>query len=402
MNNNLDLKKYFPIFSTNNVVFLDSAASTQKPLAVIDAEADCYQNHYANIHRSSYKLALAATTAYENTRTAVRKFINANSSQEIIFTKSATESINLTAYSYGENFIHKDDEIVITICEHHSNFIPWQRLAKKQMAKLKICYLDENQDFSLSEFQSLLTDKTKLVCVTHLANGLGLELPVKKIVELTRRHTSAKILVDGAQIVAHQKIDVQDLDCDFFVFSAHKIYGPSGVGVLYAKENLLNAMPPFLTGGEMVKEVSVAETTFNELPYKFEAGTSNIAGVIAFKTALEFLNSVGLDKIAAHEKILIKQLEDELTTISGLKILGAKDKHHSLLCFVMDNISPYDLATFLDNQGVAIRVGHHCAQPLINFLGYESSSRISLGCYNTEEDIAKVVSAIRAAQKFFS
>ncbi|MDR2338357.1 MAG: SufS family cysteine desulfurase [Deltaproteobacteria bacterium] len=402
MNNNLDFKKYFPIFSTNNVVFLDSAASSQKPATVIEAELGCYKNQYTNIHRGTYKLALAATTAYENTRIAVQKFINASSAQEIIFTKGATESINLVAYTYGENFINSDDEIVVTICEHHSNLIPWQRVAKKRGAKLKVCYLDENQDFSLNEFQSLLTDKTKLVCITHLANGLGLEFPIKEIIKLTQRDTTAKILIDGAQIVAHKKVDMQDLGCDFFVFSAHKVYGPSGVGVLYAKEELLKIMPPFLTGGEMVKEVSVTETIFNDLPYKFEAGTPNIAGVIAFKAALEFVSGVGLDKISAHEEILIKKLEDELQVIPGLKILGAKDKHQSLLCFVLENISPYDLATFLDNQGVAIRVGHHCAQPLINYLGYESSSRISLGCYNTEEDISKVVSAIRLAQKFFN
>ena len=399
--NTNDFRQFFPIFDANPCVFLDSAASAQKPRAVIDAESHFYEYNYATIHRGGYKLATAATEAYEKTRDIVRKFINAKSSQEIIFTRNATESINAIAYSYGENFINPGDEIVITICEHHSNLVPWQLVAKKRQAKLRVCYLNENQDFSLENFEALLNDKTKLVCITHLANGLGIELPVHEITKLTHARTTAKVLIDGAQIVAHKAVDVRELDCDFFVFSAHKLYGPSGVGVLYAKKELLEIMPPFLTGGQMVDDVSVENTSYNVLPYKFEAGTPNIAGVIAFSKAIEFVTDIGLDNIAQHECALMQKLEAGLRSISGLKVLGPADKHRSLLCFVMDNVQSYDLAVFLDNKNIAIRAGHHCAKPLINYLGYEASARISLGCYNNEDDIDKVITTIDAAGKFF-
>ncbi len=396
-----DLKSLFPIFKNTDVIFLDTAASAQKPQIVIDAQKQCYENYYANIHRGTYNIASTATSAFEETRTSIKNFINANSTEEIIFTKNATEAINLVAYSYGLENLQPKDEILVTIMEHHSNLVPWQLVAKKTGATLKVYHLNEEEDFDLDEYLQLINENTKFIALTHLANGLGLEPPVEHAIAYARANSPAKILIDGAQIISHKKIDVQKMDCDFFAFSGHKLYGPSGVGVLYGKKNILEAMPPFLAGGEMVGTVSEKDATYNHLPYKFEAGTPNIADIIAFKSAIEFVETLGFDRIAQIETPLIRKLEIELKEIQGLRILGPADAHKSLICFVIDNISPYDLATFLDNKNIAIRVGHHCAEPLIHYLGYESSARISVGCYNTEDDINIVIKNIHAAKKFF-
>lgn len=395
-----DIKKEFPIFNNNNIVYLDSAASAQKPKCVIDAELDFYSNCYANVHRGAYALSISATNAYEDARGNVRTFLNAKSDQEIIFTRGATESINLIAHGWGRKFIREGDEIVVTILEHHSNFVPWQRLCDDTGAILKVVELGDGEDFSIESLTAEVNSRTKLVAVTQLANGIGLELPVKEIAAVAHKF-NALCLVDGAQSVPHEAIDVIDIDCDFFVFSGHKIYGPTGIGVAYIKKKILSEMDPYQTGGDMIRSVSINQTIYNDLPYRFEAGTPNIVGAVGMAAAINFIRQIGYDSIITHEKKLTSALEAQLYDIEGVRVFGPRNYHHGLVTFNLEQVHPLDLAQFLDNRRICIRAGHHCAQPLINSLGFEASARISFGIYNSCDDVDVVIKAIEAAKRFF-
>lgn len=394
-------KADFPIFKNTGVVYLDSGATTQKPACVINAEKTFYENNNANIHRGVYKLSEAATKLYEDSREKTRQFINAKNTHEIIFTKGTTESINLIAHSFGisEN-IKPDDEIMLSIMEHHSNIVPWQMLCEKTGATLKVIPILENGEIDLNFYENNLSHKTKLISLIHISNVLGTLNPIKKMIAIAHQK-NIPVLIDGAQAVAHIPVDVQDLDCDFYVFSSHKLYGPTGVGVLYGKTSWLEKMPPYQTGGDMISSVSFEKTTFNVLPYKFEAGTPNIAGVVALKSAIEFIESIGFDNIISHEKKLLEYATHQLSHFKELKIFGNASNKIGIISFVFDSVHPHDVATILAQSNVAIRAGHHCAMPLINFLGVPALSRISLGIYNDESDIDALVEALKNVEKIF-
>ncbi len=394
-------KADFPIFKNTGVTYLDSGATTQKPACVINAEKAFYENNNANIHRGVYKLSEAATKLYEDSREKTRQFINAKNTHEIIFTKGTTESINLIAHSFGisEN-IKPDDEIMLSIMEHHSNIVPWQMLCEKTGATLKVIPILENGEIDLNFYENNLSHKTKLISLIHISNVLGTLNPIKKMIAMAHQK-NIPVLIDGAQAVAHIPVDVQDLDCDFYVFSSHKLYGPTGVGVLYGKTSWLEKMPPYQTGGDMISSVSFEKTTFNVLPYKFEAGTPNIAGVVALKSAIEFIESIGFDNIASHEKKLLDYANNKLAEFKALKIFGNANNKIGIISFVFDSVHPHDVATILAQSNVAIRAGHHCAMPLINFLGVPALSRISLGIYNDESDIDALVEALKEVVRIF-
>lgn len=376
-------------------VYLDSAATTQKPSAVISAVDDYYKYSNANAHRGAYTLAMKATKAYEDARTAVKNFIGAHSENEIIFTKSATEGFNIIAYSYGMKYINEGDEIVISIAEHHSNLIPWQQLARLKNASLKYMYLNEDGIISDEEIELKITSKTKIVSVTQVSNALGTIQPVEKIIE--RAHeVGAVVVVDGAQSVPHQKVNVSDLDADFLVFSGHKMLGPMGIGVLYGKEELLNDMPPFLYGGDMIEYVNEQDCTFAELPYKFEGGTQNIGGAVGLAAAIDYLESFGLDKIVAIEKDLIGYAMDKLSDVPHVTLYGSRniENKSGVLSFNVEDVHPHDVATIMDSYGVAIRAGHHCAQPLMRYMKVNASCRASVYLYNNKEDIDILAEAL--------
>lgn len=400
------IRKSFPVLSRKikddkPLIYFDNAATSQKPQEVIDALVDYYSNYNANIHRGIHTLAEEATTAFEACRTTVKEFINADSSDEIIFTRGTTESINLVAYTWARKNINEGDEIIISGMEHHSNIVPWQIVCEEKNAQLKVIPVSDEGEIDLEDFKNLLSSKTKLVSIVHASNSLGTINPVKQMAQMAHE-VGALILVDGAQSAVHLNIDVQDLDCDFFAFSGHKVYGPTGIGVLYGKRAILEAMPVFLGGGEMIKEVTFEKSTYNDLPYKFEAGTPNIADTIAMKTALDFVKKIGKKSAAAHELELLEYATEKLQAIPNLKIIGRAKKKVSLVSFVIDGIHPQDIGILLDNQGVAVRTGHHCTQPLMKRFGIPGTVRASFAMYNTFEEIDHFVNALKKAIKMLS
>ena len=398
----LAIRKQFPVLSREvkgkPLVYFDNAATTQKPQSVIDVLVDYYNGYNANIHRGIHTLAEEATAAFELSRDAVKQFINAATREEIIFTKGTTESINLVAYTWGRQNIKAGDEIIISTMEHHSNIVPWQMLCQEKNAVLKVIPVNDNGELLLDEFEKLLSNKTKLVSVVHVSNAMGIVNPVKKIIESAHK-VGALVLVDGAQSTVHLDIDVQEMDCDFFAFSAHKFYGPTGIGGLYGKKELLESMPPFLGGGEMIKEVSFDGTTYADLPYKFEAGTPNIADTIALKAAIDFIYQVGKENIRRHENELLAHATTQLEEIEGLRIIGDAQNKISVVSFVVDKVHPQDLGILLDNAGIAVRTGHHCTQPLMKRFGIPGTVRASFAVYNTKEEINVMITRLRKAIK---
>ena len=396
----LGLREQFPVLHRmvkgKPLVYLDNAATSQKPQVVIDAISDYYCQYNANIHRGIHSLAEEATAAYEATRDTVRQFINAAHREEIIFTRGVTESVNLVAYTWARTNLKSGDEILISGMEHHSNIVPWQLVSEMTGAVLKVIPVDENGELEMDVFKTLLTEKTKLVSVVHASNSLGTINPVKDIIEAAHS-VGAIVFVDGAQSSVHLDIDVQALDCDFFAISSHKVYGPTGIGVLYGKKELLEAMPPFMGGGEMIKEVRFEQSTWNDLPYKFEAGTPNIADTVALKAALDFVTTIGKSNIRAHEDILLQTVTKKLEKIDGLRIIGKAAHKVSVASFVIDGIHPADVGVLLDNHGVAVRTGHHCTQPLMNRFGIPGTIRASFAMYNTEEEIDVLMDGLHKA-----
>lgn len=368
------------------LIYFDNAASSQTLNAVVQALIDFYEKDHANIHRGIHTLAERSTKAYEDTRIAVSGFINTKEVEEVIFTKGTTESINLVAQSWGSTFLKAGDEIILSQLEHHSNIVPWQLITEKTGAIIKVIPVNSEGELLLDEYQKLLSEKTKLVAVNYISNALGTINPVKEIVSMAREF-NATTLIDGAQASPHIKIDVQKLNCDFFVFSAHKMYGPTGVGVLYGKREILEKMPPYQGGGEMIKEVSFTKTTYNDLPYKFEAGTPNIGDVIALQKAIDFILELGYDQIQAHEDELLHYATTKLNLIDRFRPIGIATKKASVVSFLIDGVHPYDLGQLLDIKGIAVRTGHHCTQPLMDFLGIEGTVRASFAIYNTKEEI---------------
>jgi cysteine desulfurase/selenocysteine lyase len=396
------IRHLFPILNRKvkgkNLVYFDNAATSQKPIQVIDALVHYYTHYNANIHRGLHTLADEATAAYEAARVAVQEFIGATFHEEIIFTKGTTESINLVASSWGSAFLQRGDEIIISSLEHHANIVPWQMIAEEKGAILKVIPMDDNGRLDMGAYSNMLSDKTKFVSIVHVSNALGIINPVEEIIALAHEK-NALVLLDGAQSSVHLDIDVKKLDCDFYVFSGHKIYGPTGVGVLYGKRALLEKMPPFLGGGEMIKEVTFEKTTYNELPFKFEAGTPNIADVIVMKPAIEFINKYGKSNIRAHEEELLVFATSKLKEIEGLKIIGDVENKVSVISFVIEGVHPQDLAILLDNQGIAVRTGHHCAQPLMQRLGIVGTTRVSFAAYNTLAEIDVLIAALHKSLK---
>ena len=396
------IRNHFPILNREvkgkPLVYLDNAATTQKPQAVIDALVNYYSDFNANIHRGIHSLAEEATAAFEKTRDAAKQFINAPTREQIIFTRGATEGINLVAYTWGRQNIQAGDELIISAMEHHSNIVPWQMLCEERGAVLKVIPFNEAGEIRMDVFEQLISERTKLVSIVHVSNSLGTVNPVKQIIQKAH-NAGAVVLVDGAQSTVHLDIDVQDLDCDFFVFSGHKLYGPTGTGVLYGKQHLLESMPPFLGGGEMIKEVSFERTTYNELPYKFEAGTPNIADVVALKTAFDFINSIGKQKIRDHENELLVYATEQLEQIPQLKIIGQAREKVSVISFILEGIHPQDAGILLDNSGIAVRTGHHCTQPCMNIFGIPGTIRASFAVYNTREEVDTLVKGLHKVIK---
>jgi len=383
------------------LVYLDNAATSQKPRAVIDAISRYYEGTNANIHRAVHHLSEQATEEYEAARVTAQNFINAASPTEIIFVRGTTEGINLVAQTFGRANIHAGDEIVVTDMEHHSDIVPWQLLAADRGAHLRVIPINDRGELILDEFTKLLGPKTKLVCVTHVSNALGTINPVRRIVEMAHAR-GVPVLVDGAQAVPHVKVDVQALDCDFYSFSGHKIYGPTGIGVLYGKKALLEAMPPYQGGGDMILSVTFEKTTYNRLPYKFEAGTPDIAGVIGLGAALEYVSEIGIDKIGAHEHELLDYATAAVSSIPGLKIIGTAKEKAGVLSFTLENIHPHDIGTILDQEGIAIRTGHHCSQPVMRRFGVDSTARASFAMYNTKQEVDALVRGIGKVREVFA
>ncbi len=382
------------------LAFLDSAASAQKPRHVIDAVSDVYEREYANVHRGLYQISEAVTERYEGTRDIIRDFIGAAHSHEIIFTRNATESINLIAHSFGRAFLKEGDEVVITELEHHANIVPWQMLRDEKGIVLKVAPITDEGELIMSAFEELLGPKTKLVAVSQMSNVLGTILPIEDIIH--RAHAvGAKVLIDGCQAITHFPVDVQALGCDFYVFSGHKLYGPSGIGVLYGREELLNAMPPFMGGGDMISSVSFEKSTWAKLPHKFEAGTPAIAQAIGLGAAIEYVNGLGLAAIAAHEQDLLNYATQQLLSVRGLRIIGTAPNKASVISFMLDYAHPHDIATIIDRAGVAVRAGHHCAQPLMQRMDVPATTRASLGLYSNRADIDALVQALGDVEEFF-
>ena len=375
--------------------YLDNGASTQKPQVVLDTINHYYAHDNANVHRGIHTLSQRATDQYEATRSVVREFINANSDAEIIYTSGTTESINLVAHSFGRQ-LQAGDEVLISVLEHHSNIVPWQLLAQQTGVVLRVIPINQQGELIYQQFEQLLNEKTKLLAITQLSNALGTITPIKAMIEAAHA-VGAKVLVDGAQAIAHQSVDVQALDCDFYAFSGHKIFAPTGVGILYGKEALLDAMPPYQAGGDMIKTVTLEATDFNDLPYKFEAGTPNIAGVIGLRAALDYVSNIGLAAIAHHEQTLLDYATQRLLAIDGLTIIGTAANKASVISFALDGVHASDLGTLLDHQGIAIRVGHHCAMPVMQFYGVDATTRASIALYNNTADIDALLAGIHKA-----
>ncbi|WP_318840733.1 cysteine desulfurase [Reichenbachiella ulvae] len=398
------IRKDFPILhqevNGKPLIYFDNAATSQKPQSVIDALTHYYNTDNANIHRGIHTLAERSTTAFENTRKAVAEFLNSNEVEEIIFTKGTTEGINLVAATYGRKFIGEGDEIIISGLEHHSNIVPWQILCEEKGSVLKVIPVNDKGELIMEEYDKLLSDKTKLVSVNYISNALGTINPVKEIIDKAHG-VGAKVLIDAAQAAPHATLDVQGLDCDFMAFSAHKVYGPTGVGALYGKRALLEAMPPYQGGGEMIKDVSFSGTTYNDIPYKFEAGTPNIGEVIALKAALDYVSELGLENIAAYEHELLEYATELLSEVEGFQAIGTADNKASVISFLIDGVHPFDLGQILDAKGIAVRTGHHCAQPLMERFEIEGTVRASFSVYNTKEEIKTFVEALKSAIKMF-
>ena len=400
--NTEQIKKDFPLLENKNITYLDSGATTQKPIQVIKAVEEFYQKYNANPHRGAYSLSVEATEQYENTRTKIAKFINAKHREEIIFSKNATESLNLIAYSYGLDNLKKDDEVVISIMEHHSNLVPWQKMIKQTGSKLNYMYINENYEITDEEIENKITDKTKIVGITHVSNVLGTINNVKKIIKYAHKK-GAVVIVDASQSIPHMKIDVQDLDADFLVFSGHKMLAPLGIGVLYGKKEILNKMTPFLMGGDMIEYVYEQETTFAPLPNKFEAGTQNVEGVIGLGAAIDYIENLGYDKIQEIEHEVISYARQELSKLDYLTLYTTpnEENHSSVISFNIKGVHPHDVASILDSEGVCVRSGNHCAQPLMRFLGVDSTCRASFYIYNTKDDVDKLVKALDKAYNMF-
>ncbi len=396
------LRSEFPVLDVrvNNkpLVYLDNAATAQKPRAVINALQQYYNGYNANIHRGIHHLAEQATTAYEATRAEVQQFLNAGLREEIIFTRGTTESINLVASSWGRQFLNKDDEIIISTMEHHSNIVPWQIICEEKGARIKVIPINDEGELDLEAFYKLLSPQTRLVAITHVSNALGTINPVREIIHAAHK-AGALVLIDGAQSTPHLSIDVRDMDCDFFAFSAHKVYGPTGVGVLYGKKEILEAMPPYQGGGEMIAEVSFEKTTYNELPYKFEAGTPNIADVIAFRESLVFLKNLDSELLHNHEKQLVDYATQKISDVGGIRIIGTAASKAGVVSFLMDGAHPQDVGVLLDQQGIAVRTGHHCTQPLMDRFRIPGTIRASFAIYNTLEEIDLLAEGLHKAKK---
>ncbi len=397
-----NIKKDFPLLENENITYLDSGATTQKPIQVIKAVEEFYQKYNANPHRGAYSLSVEATEQYENTRTKIAKFINAKHREEIIFSKNATESLNLIAYSYGLDNLKKDDEVVISIMEHHSNLVPWQKMTKQTGSELNYMYINENYEITDKEIENKITDKTKIVGITHVSNVLGTINNVKKIIKYAHKK-GAVVIVDASQSIPHMKIDVQDLDADFLVFSGHKMLAPLGIGVLYGKREILNKMTPFLMGGDMIEYVYEQDTTFAPLPNKFEAGTQNVEGVIGLGAAIDYIENLGYDKIQEIEHEVISYARQELSKLDYLTLYTTTNEknHSSVISFNIKGVHPHDVASILDSEGVCVRSGNHCAQPLMRFLGIDSTCRASFYIYNTKDDVDKLVKALDKAYNMF-
>ena len=399
------VRRDFPILTRKvhgkSLVYLDNAATTQKPISVVEAEKSFYLTCNSNIHRGVHTLSEEATAAYEGVRESVRNFIGAAKTQEVIFVKGTTEGINLVAHSYGLKNVRKDDEIIITGLEHHSNIVPWQLLCEQTGAVLKVVPLQDDGSISIDDIERLLSVRTKLLAVAHISNALGTVNPVKQIVRMAHDH-KIPVLIDGAQAVAHRKVNVQDLDADFYAFSGHKMYGPTGVGVLYGKESLLESMPPYQGGGDMIKSVTFEKTTYNDLPYKFEAGTPNIAGVIGLGAAVNYLRSMDAAALEAHETDLLDTATAALEQIDGIRVIGTSKDKAGVLSFVTKNIHPHDVGTILDGEGIAVRTGHHCAQPVMDRFRIPATVRASFGMYNTKQEIDRLVEGVRKVFEVFA
>jgi cysteine desulfurase/selenocysteine lyase len=396
------LRHEFPVYRNNpGLVFLDSGASAQKPAVVIDGVAEFYRRDYANVHRGVYQLSQRSTDHFEAAREATRAFLNAADVNEIVFTRGATESINLVAQSWGQAFVKPGDEIIVSDLEHHSNFVPWQMLCERMGARLVVAPTDSAGGLDLAALETLLSARTKMVAVTHVSNVTGAILPVERIVELAHEK-GALVLIDGCQAIPRMPVDVRAIGCDFYVFSGHKVYGPSGIGVLWGRYDLLAAMPPWQTGGGMITQVTVAKTEFQDPPHRFEAGTPDISGAVGLKLALDFVESLGRDRIREHEEALTGYAIDRLSRIPGLKLLDGGQRRLSVLSFNLDGVHPHDVGTVLDQHGVAVRVGHHCAQPLMDKLSIAGTVRASFGVYNDRDDIDALVAAVEACREMFS
>ncbi len=399
------VRKDFPILhqmiNGKPLIYLDNAATSQKPKNVIDAVETYYREYNSNIHRGVHTLSENATEIYESSRLKIKNFINANSTKEIVFVRGATEAINLIAQSLGRDSLNENDEIIITELEHHSNIVPWQLLSQQTGAKLKFIPINNKGELIEEEYKKLLNKKTRIVAVGHISNALGTINPIETIITMAHEY-DAKVLIDGAQAAPHTLIDVKKLDCDFYVFSGHKLFGPTGVGVLYGKKDLLEKMPPYQGGGDMIKMVSMKETQYNDLPYKFEAGTPNIAGVIGLGAAIDYVNKIGLENISTYENELLNYANQQASEITGLKFIGTARQKASILSFTLDGIHPHDVGTILNSEGIAIRTGHHCAMPVMEYFKIPATSRASFTFYNTHEEIDALIKAIEKCKKVFN
>ena len=398
----MNFKEDFPIFKNRDIAYLDSGATAQKPQIVIDAINNFYDKFNANPHRGAYTLSVEATAVYEDTRAKIAKFINAKHPEEIIFSKNASESLNLLAYSYGLDNLKKGDDVVISIMEHHSNLVPWQFVTQKTGSELKYMYINDEFELSKEEIESKITDNTKIVGITHVSNVLGTINNVKEIIKYAHKK-GAVVIVDASQSIPHMKIDVQDLDADFLVFSGHKMFAPLGIGVLYGKRELLNKMNPFLMGGDMIEYVYEQKTTFAPLPNKFEAGTQNVEGVVGLGAAIDYINSIGYDKIQEHDREIVEYAREKLSKLDYLDIYMTPnvENHSAVISFNIKGVHPHDVASILDSENVCVRSGNHCAQPLMRFLGIDSTCRASFYIYNTKEDVDRLVAGIEKAYKMF-
>ncbi|HEX4228410.1 MAG TPA: cysteine desulfurase [Bryobacteraceae bacterium] len=399
------IREDFPILGEKiygkPLVYLDNAATTQKPKAVLDALVDYYSHYNANVHRAVHLLSTRATEACDRVRDKVRRFLNAASTNEIIFTRGATDALNLVAYSFGRHNIKAGDEILISGLEHHSNIVPWQMLCLEKGAHLRVVQIDDHGVIPLGEFESALNERTRVVALAHVSNALGTVNPLAEMIEMAHHH-DAVVVVDGAQAVPHMPVDVRALDADFYAFSAHKLFGPTGIGVLYGKEALLEAMPPFEGGGDMIRSVTFEKTEYNVLPYKFEAGTPNIAGIIGLGAAIDYVNAIGLPNIAEYENDLLEYATDAISGLNGVEIIGTAPHKASVISFVIDGVHPHDVGTILDREGIAVRTGHHCAQPVMDRFQIAATTRASLALYNTRSEVDSLVAGIHKVQEFFS